>query len=312
VEVGAESVLAAAESDEDDLGRAAYDATRKGTARADAVVWLWRNRRREMPTAFTNPTAIFRVLGRACKGEFLKAQKELHRLLLDEPEFQSAVMNEGEQRGIANLVKATKATTALNKGEQQSLLVKIVRVFPEAQSLVEERSKVVARRPLPKQTSYRRYEEQQRELTDIINNQIPKNSAQIQLARSYGDLRENAEYKAAKQHQRLLYARRTEIEKGLTETMPTDFAEVVVIDNVIPGSTVTLDYGSDQEAFHVLGLWDSVPEEKKLSYETPLGRVLINKKVGESVTTPQGRQAEIIAIEPLSAELRDWVKGDSD
>lgn len=304
-----EAVLTADDDSADDLEKLAFTKSRKGTGNADCVLWLWRNRRESAAAAFSNPTALFRILGRTVKGEYLKAHRDLHKLLMDNQDFQRAAMNQGEGQGIANLVKAVKNTNVLNKGEQQSLLVKIVRVFPEAQSLVEERKQVIQRRAMPKMTSFRSMEERRAELLEIINTLIPKNSAQIQLARSYGDLRENAEFKAAKERQRLLMARRGELESGLNEVMPTDFSDVTIERSVIPGCTVTIEVdGGEQETYHILGLWDSVPERRILSYDTPMGKVLLNQSVGDTITTPQSKTARIVSVEPLSEELRQWVQ----
>jgi hypothetical protein len=66
-------------------------------------------------------------------------------------------------------------------------------------------------------TSHRSYRERQEQLEKLINVDIPANSKEIAVARSYGDLRENFEYKAAKDMQRVLMARRAELEKMMAK-----------------------------------------------------------------------------------------------
>ena len=282
---------------------------KKGNASPDAVVWMWRNQRQNTISYFANPSLVVRVLNRTVKGEFQKAYKELYRLLLEDQDFQKALMDNGSTQGIKSFIKTIKGTTILKKGEQQSLLVKIVRIYPEAQEFVAEKNKVVVTRAIPKTTSARSFEQRRQELEDIINVKIPKNSAAIAHARSYGDLRENAEYKAAKEQQRLLLSRRQELERDLKEIIPTDFSEVCVTETVIPGSSVDLLIdGNKKETYHVLGLWDSNPDKNILSYDTPLGRLLIGKRVREKFTTPHGLDAEITAIIPLPNEINEWVK----
>ena len=218
-------------------------------------------------------------------------------------------MNHGSLPGIKAFVKTIKSTPILNKGEQQSLLVKIVRIYPEAQQIVEERRKVVTTRAIPKKTSIRSFERRRLELEEIINVKIPKNSAAIAHARSYGDLRENAEYKAAKEEQRFLMSRRRELEKGIKEIIATDFSDVRVLETVIPGCTVELTIdGSKEETYHILGLWDSNPEKNILSYDTPLGRLLIGKKIGDELTTPHKLTAKIRAIREVPLDIiNEWV-----
>ena len=232
----------AAESVFDDAGEPIQDLfeltvrkLRKGLATADATLWLWRQDTEYVQQLFANPRAIFRVLAKQRKGDYLKAYRELRKLLMNDQDFQRTVMAGGTEEGIAAFVRIAKSTPILQQGEQQSLLVKVVRLFPDAAEIVEERRKVVERRPLPKVSSARSVALKAKELEDIAQKQIPENSRAIAHARSYGDLRENFEFKAAKERQRYLMARKADLEAGLSEISPSDFSEVVV------GKTATLE-----------------------------------------------------------------------
>ena len=308
---GVEEVLDSdPESDNiDDLYAAIVAGLTKNTITSDALVWLWRQGV-ERETVFGNPRAIFEILGKKTKGEFLKAKRDLMKLLLDNQDFQRCVLQQGDEAAITSFVSIVKHHPVLNKGEQQSILVKICRIYPEAEEIVAERKKVVARRAMPKMTSVRRVNQAQVELKEIVEKKIPANARAIQAAREMGDLRENAEFKAAKEEQKLLRARRYDLEKGLQEITATDFGEVKVENIVIPGCSVTLTYEDDSEAtFHMVGLWDSVPELRQISYDTPLGRVLVSRKIGETVETPQG-EATITALAPLPKTVIDWITGE--
>ena len=292
----------------DHLYNQAKEYVKKGKASSDAAVWLWRQNQSDASEIFVNPIAIVKILNQTVRGDYIKAQKELFGLILGNSKFQGFLMLNGTAEGINNFVKVIKSTSIFNKGEQQSLLVKIVRQFPHAQSIVEERKKIVARRPQSKVTSYRSLEVRQKELTEIINVKIPNNSAAIAHARSYGDLRENSEFKAAKEEQRLLMARRSELESGIKEVIPTDFSDVCVYEKIIPGCCIEIEIdGKKPEQFHVLGLWDSIPERNILSYDTPLGRILIGKEVGDKFTTPQNLPGIVTSIAPISADIEQWV-----
>jgi transcription elongation GreA/GreB family factor len=292
----------------EDLYQAVVDGLRSNSITCDALVWLWRQGV-ERDTVFGNPRAIFQVLDRKVKGDFLKAKRDLMKLLLDNQDFQRCLLLQGDEQAITSFVSIVKHHPVLNKGEQQSLLVKICRIYPQAEEIVAERKKVVARRAIPKMTSIRRVNEARAELQDIVEKRIPANARAIQAARELGDLRENAEFKAAKDEQRLLRARRHELERSLHEITATDFGEVKVEDIVIPGCSVSLQFeNGNAGTFHLIGLWDSVPELRQISYDTPLGRALLSKKIGEEVETPQGT-ATIQELTALPAEVQAWIRG---
>lgn len=275
----------------------------------DAIVWLWKTKRPER-IMMANSTLVFRTLVKPASGSYLKARSELNRMMMDSQEFQRFLMHNGQQEAIASLVSCVRHMPGLEKGEQQSLLVKIVRLYPSAKSLVEKRSKVIKRKELPKITSVHSYEVRRQELQDIINSKIPENSRAIAHARSYGDLRENAEYKAAKEEQLFLGARRSELEEALHEIQQTDFRDVEVDTTVIPGSTAILkiEDGSERQ-YHILGMWDSEPEKFKISFETPIGRLLIGKQVGDEFELPSGQNATLKEIKALSEDILEWCAG---
>jgi len=276
----------------------------------DTLVWLWKNKKCEHRIALTDATLLFRTLARPTKGAYIKAKKELHKLLMENQDFQRFIMVNGDEAKVRELVRCIKRLPLLNSGDQQSLLVKIVRIFPECKYLVEERSQIVTRRAISKLTSMRSFEEKRLELEDIINNQIPANSRAIAHARSFGDLRENAEFKAAKERQAYLGARRAELEEGMEEIRPTDFYDVVVNNIVVPGCRVEFKYeDGNSDFYYLLGLWDSAPEKSIISYDTPIGKLLLGKSTGDVLEMPNGKTATITAISELPEEIKKWIIG---
>ena len=280
---------------------------RTNETEADMLLWLWRNTAPERDM-LSDAILLFRTLAKPVRGSYIKANKEIRKLLMESQAFQSLVMKDGDPDAVANLVRCVKHLPLFDPGERQSLLVKIVRLFPNARSLVEERRAQPARKALESVTSYRSFEARRLELEEITNVRIPANSRAIAHARGYGDLRENAEYKAAKDEQAFLAARLEELEDGLHEVKPTDFADVTNPVEVVPGCRVALRQaeGEDLEYF-VLGLWDSVPEKHMISYETPLGQLLLRKVEGDVIDLPSGDEAEIVSISGLDEDLRDWL-----
>ena len=99
-----------------------------------------------------------------------------------------------------------------------------------------------------------------------------------------GDLRENAEYKMARQEQDLLLAQKNELEVAINKARVSDFSDASV-NTVSIGSVVDLDRISKNErvTYSVLGAWDGDPEKDILSYQTPLAKALLGKGKGDQV-----------------------------
>ena len=118
----------------------------------------------------------------------------------------------------------------------------------------------------------------------------------IKQAREYGDLSENAEYHAAREEQGIVESRIAEIESILSN------ADVVKNgrkkDTVDIGSQVTLNADDSSMKVTIVSSFEADPAENKISDESPMGRSLIGKKVGESVKikTPAGEKVYTIKV----------------
>ena len=111
--------------------------------------------------------------------------------------------------------------------------------------------------------SWSSLEKRKAEYEELVNKKIPENSKEIGVARSYGDLRENFEFKAAKEMQAVLMRRKSELEAALHRARGTAF-ENPDTTQVSIGTIVTLcDSDSGQEeTYTVLGAWDGDPERR--------------------------------------------------
>ena len=113
-------------------------------------------------------------------------------------------------------------------------------------------------------------------------------------AREHGDLRENAEYHAAKDQQGLTEARIRLIEARLGDAQIIDIATIPATGNVVFGATVTLvDLETDGEVrYKIVGEDEADLKENKISIMSPLARAMIGKAEGDTlvVETPQGRR----------------------
>ncbi|MBU0934871.1 MAG: transcription elongation factor GreA [Spirochaetes bacterium] len=171
-------------------------------------------------------------------------------------------------------VKDIDASIKLN------LRKKIVEKYPEFRFNDEEKS--IASRGLMVTAS--KYEEKTVMLKSIMEVDVPANQKEIAYALSLGDLRENAEYKAAKEKQDELNAKvgklKNEIERaqifdrGNISTSKISFGTEVLLENLLDKS---------EETYIILGPWESDPTNHIISYLSPLGKRLLNHKVGDKI-----------------------------
>ena len=137
-------------------------------------------------------------------------------------------------------------------------------------------------------------------LTKNVRIQLSK---EIAAARELGDLKENAEYHAAKEQQGLTEARIREIESKLTNSQVIDVTAIAPSGKVIFGVTLDLyDLGKDEEViFKIVGEDEANVNEGKISFSSPLARALIGKGEGdiaklESPAGPQEYELSLIHI----------------
>ncbi|HXH52630.1 MAG TPA: transcription elongation factor GreA [Sphingomicrobium sp.] len=124
----------------------------------------------------------------------------------------------------------------------------------------------------------------------------------IEAARAHGDLSENAEYHAAKERQGQIEANIADIEDRLSRAMVIDPATLSG-DKVVFGATVTLIDEDDKKVrYQLVGEVEADAKVGRISYNSPLGRALIGREVGDEVevSTPSGdRYYEIAKVEFL-------------
>ncbi len=136
------------------------------------------------------------------------------------------------------------------------------------------------------------------ELAHLKNVVRPRIVRAIAEAREHGDLRENAEYHAAKDQQGFAEARIRLIESRLSDAQIIDIAKIKPTGKVVFGATVALlDLETDEEVrYKIVGEDEADIKENKISVMSPLARAMIGKPEGDSlvVDTPQGsREYEI-------------------
>ncbi|MDR0444943.1 MAG: GreA/GreB family elongation factor [Puniceicoccales bacterium] len=203
-----------------------------------------------------------------------------------------------EARDLAQMLWISQGFNALTK---KSLLARFIKAFPQVQSLViKDVQKDATREGDFRKVTRESMEAKRKEYEDLVNRRIPQNKQAIQVAREHGDLRENSEYKMARQDQEMLMALKVQLEQDLARVQVVDLEEANS-DVISIGSVVKLRHKDTQkiEEYCVLGVWDGDPEKNILSYESPLGQELIGKKVGQSVLRTVDDQAAEWTVEGI-------------
>ncbi len=232
-----------------------------------------------------------------------KSTKRLHELLLAENSLLVDLLAKANTETIRGIARQLMTSSAFEELDRRSLMARLIKEYPFVQEMVVTKS--VKEQPLV--VSWASYHRRQAELDEIIQKKIPQNSKEIGEARSYGDLRENFEFKAAKDMQKLLMRRRGELEALLSRAQATDFAEAKT-DIVSIGTSVTVTdiTAKQQVTYHILGAWDSDPARGVISYPAALAQALLNKKPGDTVeaageSVPQKLRIE--RIEKIPEEI---------
>lgn len=167
---------------------------------------------------------------------------------------------------------------------RRSLMGRIIKARPETQELMDDTS---GKQEHALIVSWGSMEKRKQDLDELVKIKIPQNKKDIQIAREYGDLRENFEYKSARQHQAVLLRLQSKYERELRHAQGTDFSNTST-DAVGIGTIVEIadaETGAT-EGFTILGAWDGDPDKRILSYLSEMAKALIGKKVGEEADIP--------------------------
>jgi transcription elongation factor GreA len=144
------------------------------------------------------------------------------------------------------------------------------------------------------------YQKLIKEITFLKNDERPQTVIELDIARSHGDLKENAEYHAAKEKLAFIDARLAELDDTLGRTTVLDPREYDH-DKVRFGSTVTLvDIDNDEEfTYTIVGAFESNPDINLISFNSPMAKQLLGKEEGDEITLrlPSGsKDIEIVTV----------------
>jgi len=270
------------------------------TASSELLLWL----AKERSDAFADILGpeVFRAMLSAMERDQFneKRSNRLRDYVLDDQQLLVDLIGSADLEVIKDLTRALQLSPCFDDMDKRSLLARIVKSYPAIQSLIsgDQASKQDAHLVV----SWESLERRNNEYRELVDKKIPANSHEIAIARSYGDLRENHEYKAAKEMQKLLMRRKSELEAQLVRARGTDFAnartEVVSIGTIVNVTDVNANH---LENFSILGAWDSDPERGVISYLTPVAQSLLNHKLGEEVEFDTEGAKKRYRIESIAA-----------
>jgi len=273
---------------------------REHSATSEMLIWLCTERKdwREL----INPellAAILSALEREQHSAPGRASK-LQRLLMEDRQLFQDMFGKADVGLARDALRRLQLSPLFDELTKRSLLARVVKVFPDLESMIAGSQPQEKAAPLV--VSWSSLEKRKGEYEELVNKKIPENIKEIALARSYGDLSENFEYKAAKQMQAVLVRRRSELERALQNARGTAF-ENPDTSRVSIGTIVTVrdKTSKKQETYTILGAWDGDPDRHIISYQTAIGQALLGHKTGETVTLPNG-EFEIISIEPAPVD----------
>ncbi len=248
----------------------------------DALIWVCRERNGSASEVFSGEVGacILNLLETDHLSDGPRKTTRLQSQLSDDKELLSDIVGSMDVNEARNFGRRLMECPVFNELDRKSLMARVIKARPETGELVAGRG---AKKEEELLVSWPSLERKKEELDDIIRVRIPQNTKDISIAREYGDLRENFEYKSSKDQQKYLNNRKTELQRDISRARGTDFKGADAT-SVNIGTIVNLINEDGQElTYTVLGAWDSDPEKKELSYLSELGAAFLNKKPGETV-----------------------------
>ena len=140
----------------------------------------------------------------------------------------------------------------------------------------------------------------QDELDYLINVKAEENKKEISKARAYGDLSENSEYDAAKQEQAIIHARIDELREMIANAKVIDESQIDETKVSVGSVVVLFNVERNKEfTYHIVGSYETDPENGKISDSSPIGLALLGAKEGDEVVV-EGARTQHLQIKSVS------------
>jgi transcription elongation GreA/GreB family factor/transcription elongation factor GreA-like protein len=285
----------------EDLRQYLVRSIRDHSASSDILYWLAKERATIEFPDLIEPDVLAAMFGALERDQFAEARRgsKLHDLLIDDKDLISDLIMSASLSQARDLMRRLMLTPVFEELNKRSLMARMIKVHGELQQMVsgesEEKEEALV-------VSWPSLERRKGEYDDLVSKKIPENTREIGIARSYGDLRENFEYKAAKEMQTVLMRRKAELEQMLSRARGTGFDNVDSGQVSIGTSVVTRDIESGElSTFHILGAWDSDPAKSIVSYQTAIGQALLGKTAGDTAELPGDASIKRVEIVEITA-----------
>jgi transcription elongation GreA/GreB family factor len=278
---------------------------REHSATSETLFWLCKERTESL-SGLISPDLLAAILGALERDQHNESARgtKLRDLLLDDRELIPEMFRNSEMDVARDLMRRLMLTPVFDDLTKRSLLARIIKLYPELEAMVTGAQPEEKAAPLV--VSWSSLHRRKQEYEELVKKKIPENVKEIALARSYGDLSENFEYKAAKQMQAVLSRRRAELERDLQNARGTAF-ENPDTSRVSIGTIVTLreTESNNEETYTILGAWDGDPDRHLISYQTAIAQALLGHSLGETVTLNTDHDSERFAITSIEAAPMD-------
>ena len=268
---------------------------------ASSELLLWLGKERGDHFADILGPEVFRAMLTAMERDAFneKRSNRLHDFILDDMKLLPELIESADIEVIRDLTRSLQLSPSFDDMDKRSLFARIVKAYPAIQEMITGENKKEDHSFLVSWPSLQRRQE---EYQDLVAKRIPANVKDIALARSYGDLRENHEYKSAKEMQRVLQRRKAELERDLGRARGTDWANVRT-DVAGPGTVLHVSEltSGTKERIYLLGAWDGDPDKNILSYLTPFAKIFLGQPVGAEVSFGSEGQTKRYRIDGITA-----------
>ncbi|MDR2602077.1 MAG: transcription elongation factor GreA [Spirochaetaceae bacterium] len=282
----------------------------------DAVVWLYSNYRenelykktgvseeKELITLiYILENTYHAIENHRNTTENRKTNKQVYSILFQNEKLLYSWLDKSDRDVISRIWTLLYDIKDLDPEDKQNFKNKILEKYPDFKFKAGVSEKPAQSRGLI--VTLAKLNEKKKQMEKLQNEDVAANAKEIAFALSLGDLRENAEYKAAKEKQEILNSTITKLKNELERAQPFD-PRTVNTERVSFGTKITLNNGAsgEEEVYSILGPWESDPNNKIISYLSPFGSALMNKKAGETFEFSIDNQKTPFTVKEITAAV---------
>ena len=227
-----------------------------------------------------------------------KISKQVYTILFKEGVINSYI-DSADPETITRIYTFINDVKDLDPADKMDLRNRITKKYPDFKFFGIEEKKITN---LGLLVTLAKYQEKQKQFAAIIEVDIPANSKEIESAKQHGDLKENAEYIAAREKQTQLNSLASKLSEEIDRAQIFDPSQVNTSRVSFGTHVVLLNKNSGKrEEFTILGPWESDPDNYIISYLSPFGGTVLNKVVGDYVDFTNNDEKTSYLVEGISS-----------